>query len=114
MHSLIEKLISDSAPVLTDGAWGTQLQSRGLVPGGSPEIWNLEHPERVEEVARAYVDAGSRIVLTNSFGGTDSFWIVMIAAKTSRRSIAGPPPFQNEPRATRLWSSPRWVPAGKF
>jgi methionine synthase I (cobalamin-dependent) len=65
-HAVIEKLVAD-APVLTDGAWGTELQARGLPVGEMGDVWNLHHPERVEEVARAYVDAGSRVVLTNTF-----------------------------------------------
>jgi methionine synthase I (cobalamin-dependent) len=69
MNTKIQEVLTGGVPVWTDGAWGTQLQDRGLPPGGCPEIWNLEHPDRVEEVARAYVDAGSRIILTNSFGG---------------------------------------------
>ncbi len=59
-------LIADG-PVILDGAWGTELQARGLAPGEMPDFWNLTHPERVEEVARAYVEAGSQIVLTNTF-----------------------------------------------
>ncbi len=66
MASLIDELLSDG-PVVTDGAWGTQLQERGLVSGDCPDEWNLLHPERVEEVPRAYVQAGSQIVLTNTF-----------------------------------------------
>lgn len=54
-------------PLITDGAWGTELQRRGLAPGENPDPWNLEHPERVEQVARAYVEAGSQIILTNTF-----------------------------------------------
>jgi len=54
-------------PVLTDGAWGTELQRRGLEPGEMPDAWNLSHPDRVEAVARPYAEAGSRIVLTNTF-----------------------------------------------
>jgi len=67
MHQLITELISHG-PVVTDGAWGTQLQARGLGIGEFPDAWNLTHPDRVEEVARGYVDAGSRIILTNTFG----------------------------------------------
>jgi methionine synthase I (cobalamin-dependent) len=63
---LIGELIAEG-PVLLDGAWGTELQARGLAPGDTPDFWNLEHPERVEEVARSYVDAGSRVILTNTF-----------------------------------------------
>lgn len=67
MNPLLAQLLS-RAPVLTDGAWGTELQARGLKPGDFPDGWNLTHPERVAEVARAYVEAGSRIILTNTFG----------------------------------------------
>ena len=67
MHPTLEKLVA-SGPVVTDGAWGTQLQQQGLPMGACPDAWNLERPEAVEEVARAYVEAGSRVILTNTFG----------------------------------------------
>jgi methionine synthase I (cobalamin-dependent) len=67
MHPLLQQLLAHG-PVITDGAWGTQLQSRGLPVGACPDLWNLDHPEGVEEVARAYVEAGSQIILTNTFG----------------------------------------------
>lgn len=63
----IQKLLL-SGPVVTDGAWGTELQALGLAPGQSPDAWNLLFPERVERVARSYVDAGSQVILTNTFG----------------------------------------------
>lgn len=53
--------------LITDGAWGTELQARGLPAGTNPDTWNLTHPDRVEDVARAYALAGSQIVLTNTF-----------------------------------------------
>ena len=53
--------------MITDGAWGTELQARGLPIGANPDSWNLSHPEKVEEVARAYAEAGSQIILTNTF-----------------------------------------------
>src|SRR5208283_1163483 len=53
--------------LISDGAWGTQLQARGLPAGTNPDTWNLTHPEQVEAVARAYVEAGSQVILTNSF-----------------------------------------------
>jgi len=56
-----------SGPVLTDGAWGTELQKRGLGIGECPDAWNLSHPREVSEVARRYREAGSRVVLTNTF-----------------------------------------------
>jgi 5-methyltetrahydrofolate--homocysteine methyltransferase len=67
MHALIRELLS-SGPVLTDGAWGTELQARGLAVGDFPDLWNLTHPERVGAVAQSYVAAGSRVILTNTFG----------------------------------------------
>lgn len=54
--------------VITDGAWGTQLQERGLGIGEFPDAWNLSHPDKVGEVATAYVQAGSSVILTNTFG----------------------------------------------
>jgi methionine synthase I (cobalamin-dependent) len=68
MHALIADLTRE-APVVVDGAWGTQLQERGLAVGETPDSWNLTHAELVEEIPRAYVDAGSRVVLTNTFRG---------------------------------------------
>jgi len=67
MHPLIKDLLA-SGPVITDGAWGTQLQARGLGLGEFPDLWNLTHADRVGEVARAYVAAGSQVILTNTFG----------------------------------------------
>ncbi|MFW6061325.1 MAG: homocysteine S-methyltransferase family protein [Planctomycetota bacterium] len=52
-----------------DGAWGTEMQKRGLSAGAAPELWNTERPEAVEDVARGYVQAGSDVILTNTFGG---------------------------------------------
>jgi methionine synthase I (cobalamin-dependent) len=66
MHALLEDLLP--GPVITDGAWGTQLQMQGLVVGECSDGWNLTQPARVEAVARAYVEAGSRVILTNTFG----------------------------------------------
>ena len=59
--------ISGKFPLISDGAWGTQLQSLGLSPGDCPDSWNLSFPEKVEQVARSYVEAGSQIILTNTF-----------------------------------------------
>ncbi|HUT60454.1 MAG TPA: homocysteine S-methyltransferase family protein [Phycisphaerae bacterium] len=51
-----------------DGAWGTELQKRGLAAGVAPELWNVDSPGHVEAVARSYVQAGSDVILTNTFG----------------------------------------------
>ena len=53
---------------LLDGATGTQFQLRGLPAGKSPELLNLEDPALVEEIHRAYVEAGSDVVYVNTFG----------------------------------------------
>jgi 5-methyltetrahydrofolate--homocysteine methyltransferase len=66
-HSVIQRLIA-RGPVLTDGAWGTQLQALGLAQGEFPDSWNLTHADRVAQVAEAYVAAGSQVILTNTFG----------------------------------------------
>lgn len=56
--------------LLADGGMGSGLFERGLESGYSPELWNVEHPERVADVHRSFVQAGADILLTNSFGGT--------------------------------------------
>jgi methionine synthase I (cobalamin-dependent) len=58
-----------SGLIITDGAWGTQFQRRGLAVGLPSDVWNLTRPDDVEAVARAYVEAGSRVILTNTFRG---------------------------------------------
>ncbi|HEX8026182.1 MAG TPA: homocysteine S-methyltransferase family protein [Candidatus Limnocylindrales bacterium] len=55
--------------VLADGAMGTNLFAEGLTFGDPPEVWNLAHPDIVRRIHRGYLDAGSRILLTNTFGG---------------------------------------------
>lgn len=67
MHATLEQLLTDK-PVITDGAWGTQLQLLGLQSGECPDLWNLLHPERVLKVAQSYVQAGSQIILSDTFG----------------------------------------------
>lgn len=62
-------IIPSSGCIVADGGWGTELQKSGLEPGASPEHWNLIHPDRVAGVARSYVEAGARIIITNTFGG---------------------------------------------
>ncbi|HET6429066.1 MAG TPA: homocysteine S-methyltransferase family protein [Phycisphaerae bacterium] len=53
--------------VVSDGAWGTQLQGLGLPPGACPEEWNRSNPDAVQAVAAGYVEAGSEVILTNTF-----------------------------------------------
>lgn len=76
--------------ILTDGAWGTELQARGLPVGETPDLWNLSAPERVESVARAYVEAGSQIILTNTFRANRIALAACGAAERAREiNIAG-------------------------
>ena len=56
--------------LLADGATGTRLQSQGLEAGRAPEVWVVEQPQRVRDLHQGYVDAGSDILLTCTFGGT--------------------------------------------
>ena len=65
----IQSLLSESKYILADGGMGTMLFASGLEHGDPPEKWNLEHPERVAAVHRAYLEAGAQLVLTNTFGG---------------------------------------------
>jgi methionine synthase I (cobalamin-dependent) len=65
----LKDLIAEGGPILADGGMGTMLFSLGLERGTPPELWNIEHPERVGAIHRQYLSAGARIILTNSFGG---------------------------------------------
>jgi 5-methyltetrahydrofolate--homocysteine methyltransferase len=65
---ILERLAAGDT-LIFDGATGTYLQQHGLEPGGSPELMNADSPDVVRGMAKTYFDAGSDIVLTNSFGG---------------------------------------------
>jgi 5-methyltetrahydrofolate--homocysteine methyltransferase len=63
-------LLAQERILLADGATGTMLQKAGLQVGTAPERWNLENPEAVFNHYMAYIEAGSDIILTNTFGGS--------------------------------------------
>jgi methionine synthase I (cobalamin-dependent) len=65
---MLQTLLAEGRPLLADGATGTNLFAMGLTSGDSPELWNAVHPDRTQALHRAFVDAGSDIILTNSFG----------------------------------------------
>jgi methionine synthase I (cobalamin-dependent) len=65
---MLQTLLAEGRPLLADGATGTNLFAMGLTSGDSPELWNAEHPDRIESLHQAFVDAGADIILTNSFG----------------------------------------------
>lgn len=68
MGTMIEALKVKEV-LVSDGAWGTMLQKRGLSAGECPEEWNISHQDDVYAVAKSYIEAGADIILTNSFGG---------------------------------------------
>ncbi len=51
-----------------DGSKGTMLQNMGMTGGECPELWNIEHPDRVRELYLSYVEAGAHVIQTNTFG----------------------------------------------
>lgn len=59
-----------TGPLLCDGAMGTQLFARGLMPGTCGELWNVERPDAVEAIHRAYRQAGCDLITTNTFGAS--------------------------------------------
>lgn len=67
--SQIEDLLAERPWLLCDGATGTNYFAMGLEAGHPPELWNVEHPERVAGLHRSFIEAGADIILTNTFGG---------------------------------------------
>ena len=56
--------------LLADGATGTNLFSKGLTTGDAPELWNIDHTKKIAELHTDFLEAGSQLILTNSFGGS--------------------------------------------
>lgn len=65
----ITQLLKKRKILVSDGAWGTMLQAKGLKVGECPELWNITHRDSVLSIAKSYIEAGSDIIGTNSFGG---------------------------------------------
>ncbi len=63
-------LLAERDWLLADGATGTSLFAMGLQSGDAPELWNVDHPDRVHALHQGFIDAGADIVLTNTFGGS--------------------------------------------
>ena len=69
-NSRFEQLLLEREWLLADGATGTNYFSMGLQSGDAPELWNIDHPDRVSLLHQQFIDAGADILLTNSFGGS--------------------------------------------
>lgn len=69
MQTTWQALLAAGQPIIADGGMGTMLIARGLQRGTAPELWNVERPDDVRAIHRAYIEAGAQIILTNSFGG---------------------------------------------
>ncbi|MDP6969278.1 MAG: betaine--homocysteine S-methyltransferase [Gammaproteobacteria bacterium] len=69
-ENILATALLEKGYLLADGATGTNLFAMGLQTGDAPELWNLEHPQRIKAHYQSFVDAGSDIILTNTFGGT--------------------------------------------
>jgi 5-methyltetrahydrofolate--homocysteine methyltransferase len=84
----ILKALKELKILVSDGAWGTFLQQKGLKAGECPEKWNIEHPDLVFEIAQSYIQAGSDLIETNSFGGSsiklESYGLRNLAAEINR------------------------------
>ncbi|MGN6377443.1 MAG: homocysteine S-methyltransferase family protein [Gaiellales bacterium] len=88
--SKLREQASTRGYVLSDGAMGTMLQSAGLEPGEAGERWNVERPEAVAAIHRAYAEAGSRIITSNTFGGSSARLAMSgLEARTTEINRAG-------------------------
>jgi 5-methyltetrahydrofolate--homocysteine methyltransferase len=70
METSQQEWLAQGRRLIADGATGTMLMASGLPAGAPPELWNAEQPEKIIALHRAYLEAGSQIILTNTFGGS--------------------------------------------
>lgn len=70
MEQSLQSALASGKTLVADGATGTMLMAAGLPAGVAPEVWNVERPEEIQALHNAYLEAGSQIILTNTFGGT--------------------------------------------
>jgi 5-methyltetrahydrofolate--homocysteine methyltransferase len=72
MRASLADLLNSRTALVCDGATGTNYMGMGLGPGDPPELWNVEHTDRVTTLYQQFVDAGADVILTNTFGGNAS------------------------------------------
>ena len=94
--------------VYLDGGMGTLLQAKGLKPGEHPEHWNISHPEAITEIHKAYYDAGSNVVSTNTFGAN------CLKFQTEELEEIIKAAFENANAARKLWQEENSSDAQKF
>ena len=81
-----QDLVRPDKPILFDGGNGTELMARGLPPGEAPEVWNLEYPGQVLAIHKAFVEAGSQVIETNTFGA-NAIRLRMTGSKASVKEL---------------------------
>ena len=90
--NIVEKIKNDI--VVFDGAFGTELQKRGLRPGEHPEEWNITHKDEVIAVHKSYIEAGADVINANTFGanklnfGDKTEEIIFAAVKNAKEAVA--------------------------
>jgi len=97
---LTKDTLKELPPLCSDGAWGTEMAKRGAKPGQMCDTWNVDEPDKVFEVAKAYVEAGAQVILTNTFNSNrivlakhniadKAFALSKAGAELSKRAAAG-------------------------
>jgi len=100
----IREFLKDNILFL-DGGMGTLLQKRGLVPGELPERWNVSRPEVITEIHRAYYDAGSNVVSTNTFGANG----LKFSGEELENIVKAAVYNANAAKAQSVGMQPKWV-----
>lgn len=81
------EFLKEKGTLLIDGAMGTNLFDRGLISGDAPELWNVDRPDDIRAVYRNFINAGSDIFLTNSFGG-NRYRLMLHSAEDQARGLS--------------------------